>query len=273
MPADPARIAARTIDLWGDALASVIESMTSSRPTVTFRPLPDASPQSGNRRWWGQKLNLLPEPSLWIGADSGSWDQLAKLTLAALGVDDPGEDDIQATCRDILAQATSALAQSLAVQIRGEVTSGDVVAASDPGNNPAFAFAFSLDAGAAVVEGVALVDHELAGRLSELAPKPQHTAAGDQPPRHSAAEPTEPKSRLPSQSMGVSARLNLRVRVVLGRASLPLGDLFKLNVGSAIELDRCVNDLADVMVGDHRIARGQVVVVNGNYGIKVAEVK
>jgi flagellar motor switch protein FliN/FliY len=273
MPADPALIAAKTIDIWGDALASVIESMTSSRPAVSFQPLPDASPPSGNCRWWGQKLSLLPEPSLWIGAAAGTWDELAKLTLAALGVDDPGEDDIQATCRDILAQATSALAQRLAAQIQGEVTGADVISASDPGTNPSFPFTFSLDAGNAKAEGVALVDRELAERLSELASKPRQTAAGSKPTRHSAAEPAESKCRPASQSMGAAAKLNLRVRVVLGRASLPLGDLFKLNVGSAIELDRSVNDLADVMVGDHRIARGQVVVVNGNYGIKVAAAK
>ncbi len=51
-----------------------------------------------------------------------------------------------------------------------------------------------------------------------------------------------------------------------------LEDVLKLASGSIVELNRSATDPVDVLVNDAVIARGEVVVVDGNYGIRVTEV-
>jgi flagellar motor switch protein FliN/FliY len=53
---------------------------------------------------------------------------------------------------------------------------------------------------------------------------------------------------------------------------LPLKEVLDLNTGAIIELDRQVQEPADLLLGDRVIARGQVVIVDGNYGIRITEV-
>jgi flagellar motor switch protein FliN/FliY len=48
-------------------------------------------------------------------------------------------------------------------------------------------------------------------------------------------------------------------------------DVFRLNVGSVIMLDQSALDPAYLVIGGRVLARGQVVVVNGNYGLKICQ--
>jgi flagellar motor switch protein FliN len=68
--------------------------------------------------------------------------------------------------------------------------------------------------------------------------------------------------------LGVNLTLTLR----FGRRMLPLRDILELNAGSVIELDREVHEPADLLLGDKIIARGQVVIIDGNYGLRITEV-
>ncbi|MGB8013232.1 MAG: FliM/FliN family flagellar motor switch protein [Terriglobales bacterium] len=68
--------------------------------------------------------------------------------------------------------------------------------------------------------------------------------------------------------MGIDLNLSLR----FGQRSLTLSEIIDLNSGSIIELDRRVDEPAELFLGDKLIAKGEVVVVDGNYGIRVTEV-
>lgn len=68
--------------------------------------------------------------------------------------------------------------------------------------------------------------------------------------------------------LGVNLSLTLR----FGQRILPLREILDLASGSVIELDHEVQDPADLLLGDKVIARGQVVIVDGNYGIRITEV-
>ena len=54
---------------------------------------------------------------------------------------------------------------------------------------------------------------------------------------------------------------------------MQLKDILKFGVGSVIELDKSVNDPVVIKVNDKPIARGEVVMVDGNYGVKILEVE
>jgi flagellar motor switch protein FliN/FliY len=67
--------------------------------------------------------------------------------------------------------------------------------------------------------------------------------------------------------------VELEVAVSFGETRLPLRDVLKLGVGSIIELEKGVNDPVTILVNDKPIVRGEVVVVEGNYGVRVLEVE
>jgi flagellar motor switch protein FliN len=264
IPVDAARLPAWLMKLWSDSLETVIESMLSDRPTVTFQPSQEKSHDAKRRVWWGQPLSLVPAPALWIGAPVESWQELGRLVLSALGVAEPTDDDVQATCRDLLAQVGSALAQFLTQQFGEEVRSGDVVASDQPDCSSPAIFDVELKVGRVSLEGTAQLDRTFLDCLHEFAQRTRDETQQELP-EDDESEAAPPDTR---QSKTLLPKVELRVRVVLGRTSLPLRDVFKMNVGSVIELDRGCADLADVMIDDHTIARGEIVGVNGNYGIK-----
>ncbi|MBV8069484.1 MAG: FliM/FliN family flagellar motor switch protein [Acidobacteriaceae bacterium] len=66
--------------------------------------------------------------------------------------------------------------------------------------------------------------------------------------------------------------LELPLSVVLGRALLPIHEVLRLTTGSIIELDTKVGDAVEVMVHGKVVARGQVVSVDGNYGVRITHV-
>lgn len=68
------------------------------------------------------------------------------------------------------------------------------------------------------------------------------------------------------------ADIPLRLSVEVGSTSLRLSELMDLNAGSVVELDRQANELLDIMVNGTLVAKGEVVTVNGKFGIRVVDV-
>lgn len=64
----------------------------------------------------------------------------------------------------------------------------------------------------------------------------------------------------------------LRVSVELGRTRLLVNDLLQLGQGSVIELNKLAGDPLEVLVNDKLIARGEVVVVNEKFGIRLTDI-
>jgi flagellar motor switch protein FliN/FliY len=67
--------------------------------------------------------------------------------------------------------------------------------------------------------------------------------------------------------------VELPVAVSFGNAEMQLRDVLKLGAGSVIELDKSVNDPVTIMVNRKPIAKGEVVMVDGNYGVRILEVE
>jgi flagellar motor switch protein FliN/FliY len=82
------------------------------------------------------------------------------------------------------------------------------------------------------------------------------------------------RSRPPSLSPGLELLLDVELEASLrfGSREMPLGEILDLGPGDVVELDRHVADPVDLIVGDKIVARGEVVLVNGNFGLRVTEV-
>lgn len=64
---------------------------------------------------------------------------------------------------------------------------------------------------------------------------------------------------------------SLEVKVVLGKSSLKVKDLLKLGRGAVVELDRKIDALADIMVAEVLVARGEVTIVEDRIAVTVRD--
>ncbi len=66
--------------------------------------------------------------------------------------------------------------------------------------------------------------------------------------------------------------VSLSAKIELGRSKMLVQDILKLSPGSVVELDRLTGDPLDVYVNDRLVARGEVLVINENFAIRITEV-
>lgn len=78
----------------------------------------------------------------------------------------------------------------------------------------------------------------------------------------------------PAAEVNLDALMDVQVTlsVEIGRQKMPIRQLISLNQGSVVELDREVNEPLDLMVNGTLIARGEVVVVDGQFGLRLIDI-
>jgi flagellar motor switch protein FliN len=83
-----------------------------------------------------------------------------------------------------------------------------------------------------------------------------------------------PRTQVSSLSPGVELLLDVELEAALrfGCCEMPLGEILDLGPGDVVELDRHVTDPVDLVVGNKIVAKGEVVLINGNFGLRVTEV-
>jgi flagellar motor switch protein FliN/FliY len=84
-----------------------------------------------------------------------------------------------------------------------------------------------------------------------------------------AAAPANPAGPAPLDRL---LDVSVTVTAELGRVTLAIGEVLKLGVGSVIELDRPLSEPVDLMVQGVRLARGEVVVVDDRFAIRIKEI-
>jgi flagellar motor switch protein FliN/FliY len=66
--------------------------------------------------------------------------------------------------------------------------------------------------------------------------------------------------------------IELEALIQFGSREMLLSELLELGSGDVLELDRLITEPVDLLVGDRVVARGEVVVVGGNFGLHIIEV-
>jgi flagellar motor switch protein FliN len=74
------------------------------------------------------------------------------------------------------------------------------------------------------------------------------------------------------QNLDLLLDIELQASLRFGSREMALHEVLDLNTGDVVALDRTIHAPVDLVVGDRIVARGQVVLVNGNYGLRVTEV-
>jgi flagellar motor switch protein FliN/FliY len=102
-------------------------------------------------------------------------------------------------------------------------------------------------------------------------------ALGEAPPVQDAEAFKLPNFQQVIQDAQVSSidllrDVELHVKIELGRARMLVEDVLKLNEGSVVELDKLAGDPVDVFVNERLVARGEVLVLNDNFCVRVNEI-
>ena len=72
--------------------------------------------------------------------------------------------------------------------------------------------------------------------------------------------------------LGLLDDVTLNVKIELGRTRMYVEDVLRLNANSVVELDKAAGDPVDIFVNDRHIARGEVLVLNENFCVRVSEI-
>jgi flagellar motor switch protein FliN/FliY len=72
--------------------------------------------------------------------------------------------------------------------------------------------------------------------------------------------------------IGLLYDIELDATLQFGSREMALREVLELGPGAVVELDRHVSESVDLVVGDRIVARGEVVVVNGNFALRITEV-
>jgi len=80
-----------------------------------------------------------------------------------------------------------------------------------------------------------------------------------------------PPSRPPDRNIDPILDVALQVRVELGATEMTVEEVLALSIGSVVELDRLAGEPVDIVVNNRLLARGEVVVVEENFGVRVTE--
>lgn len=107
----------------------------------------------------------------------------------------------------------------------------------------------------------------------KVVPMPAPSIAAKAAPKPAALAPLQPQPATAQPgNLDFLLDVTLKVSVRLGSAKMVIRDLLQLGQGSIIELEKMAGEPMDVLVGDKLVARGEVVVVNERFGIRLTDI-
>jgi flagellar motor switch protein FliN/FliY len=256
-------------DEWATQITHVMESMTGDAPAVAYSPHEVSSaeidPNQTELIWWEQHFSGGPDAMAWIGAATKSWEEIGNRVLKTAGVDDGDQETIRSTYLEIVSQALSGVAAALSKRARRETSCLEGRTAPPESTAEFKAYSFQITFGEQALQVLTLFSKSIED-LQETHPESSLPKA-----LLAAAQSTAEESGK-SHSIDLLLDVELPVSVSFGRAQLPLKDVIKLTTGSIIELNRSVSEPVEVIVNNCVIARGEVVVVEGNFGVRIRQV-
>lgn len=232
---------------------------------------------------------------------------VAQTIQQAMGLDVDGELGDQG--QDVLAELTNTIfgtaATTLAAQLETSLgTTPPVVVVGAPGSTEVKTVlsglipeCFAVDLDVSGVEGNCLLlisvdlQESLAPTAAEAQAPPPQAPPRQAPPRQAAPppprQPAQPQPSVspvvfdefqPGKSSGETRNLDLimgidlDVKVELGRTSMKVKDILDLGSGSVIELDKLAGEPVELYVNDHLFAKGEVIVIDENFGIRITDI-
>jgi flagellar motor switch protein FliN/FliY len=252
--------------------------MTDQRPAVRWEAasgsLAEVAPVEAGAEvevlWWEQPLQVSPDAIVWVAAPHATWEHAGTLTLKAAGLETVEASEARNTWLEILGQSLSAMARAVGSLLGREVTC-DAGREHEPDAETREWAVVTMTFGESSLPPLLVA---FSPKLQDLILTPQLPAADPAPrtARTDAGDEPAPTNAVRSRTMDLLLDVDLPVSISFGRTQLPMKDVLKLTTGSIVELNRGVNEPVEVLVNRCLIARGEVVVVDGNYGVRIQEI-
>ncbi|MGC8758562.1 MAG: flagellar motor switch protein FliN [Bryobacteraceae bacterium] len=247
---------------WARQIGPALSSMVGE-PFQAAVPSGQTGARAGNELVLARRLREMPEAVLWIALREEVWRGAGTAILRSVGVEDASEEEIRNAFLEVVDQSLGQVASTLGARLGREVSWE--TAEEPPPEGPVLAWVPVELAGAEGAVGMMWVAAG-PGFLVEL-PDPAAKVperGGDQ-----AAAPLAEHRR---PMLELLMEVELPVGVTFGRTQLKLKDAIKLTSGSIVELNRSIIEPVEVIVNNCVIARGEVVVIEGNYGVRIQEI-
>ncbi|MEW6658395.1 MAG: flagellar motor switch protein FliN [Thermodesulfobacteriota bacterium] len=114
-----------------------------------------------------------------------------------------------------------------------------------------------------------VVDYDWEKALEQSSATPAPDNAGD---ALDAGEPQTSQAERGKGNLELLLDIPLEITAELGRAKMIINDLLQLGQGSVIELNKLAGEPLEILINQKLIARGEVVVVNEKFGIRLTDV-
>lgn len=260
MPSAGSKGAEWLLEEWVSRFGGGFEAMAGEALPHRILP-PPASPPS-EPLTWRQPFDIATGAWVEVTVSAAAWRLIGGKILAAAGIEEASDEDSKPTYMEVLQQALSGLASALSAEAGREVGCGKGVEGA-PGAPLAGAVEWTI--GDQKVVATFAVSPALIEALKPAPPAP---------PPPPAAAATVPAAAAPpaSPALDLIYDVELPVSVSFGRAHLPIKEVLKLTSGSIVELNRAIAEPVEIIVNNCVIARGEVVVVEGNYGVRILEI-
>jgi len=261
---------------WAAHLRMALE-MLSGSPAEVETGAAESTARSPDDRCWRQPYSASEGSAVFILATENAWKTAGRAVLAGAGLSDGDAADLDSAYREALVQSLSGLSSSLAARAGREVLPvGGELVAEEP---VARAVGVRCRVGPHLLSLTFFATEALQNFLLASALPPARPAApparDEGPPAPAATGPTAGAPAAPTQPPSTMALLydvELPISVSFGRAHLPLREVLRLTSGSIVELNRAIAEPVELIVNNCVVARGEVVVVEGNYGVRILQI-
>ena len=117
-----------------------------------------------------------------------------------------------------------------------------------------------------------LVDQAMAEAMASIDGDESQTAVAGDPAQVEVPEVNAGGQGPSGNRIELLSDVDLHVKIELGRTQMLVEDVLRLGQGSVVELDKLAGDPVDVYVNDQLVARGEVLVLNDNFCIRISEI-
>jgi flagellar motor switch protein FliN len=108
--------------------------------------------------------------------------------------------------------------------------------------------------------------------LAALTESPDAAKSPAPPQESGKTDPAPAAKNATNSNLDLLLDIELEATIRFGQREMLLGDILELHAGSVVELERHVEEPAELLVAGRAVARGEVVVVEGNYGLRITEI-
>jgi len=189
--------------------------------------------------------------------------------------EDVSEDDLDAT-KEIVSNIFGAISNTLSGQKELPILSFNIENIEFIENEgeisldkfvKMFTYSFSMDS--LESKFVFIMDENLNNALFAQ-PNNSNDTDSDSTPSTTSTDRSLSNEEIKNISLIMDVKLPVRVRI--GKKKMLLKDVLNMDIGSVIELNQLSNDPLEILVDDHVIAVGEVVIVDGNFGVQITSI-